>query len=78
MNDGSGNMGINLSNQTNVVANSFSVIQGNEIVNLLDLIGTGGGPGTATTDAYKKTQTDAILLYKAGKSSTYTETEVNE
>ena len=51
MNIGLGNFdylstGINLSNQTNVVANSYSVIQGNEITNLLDLIGTGGGGAT--------------------------------
>ena len=59
MNVGLGNFeylatGINLSNQTNVVANSYSVIQGNEIVNLLDLIGTGGGGGGGTLfiDAY--------------------------
>ena len=56
MNVGLGNFeylatGINLSNQTNVVANSFSVIQGNEITNLLDLIGAAG----ESIDAYTRT-----------------------
>ena len=52
--------GIHLSNQTNVVANSFSVIQGNEITNLLDLIGAAG----ESIDAYTKTQTDDKLALK--------------
>ena len=57
---GSGNMGINLSNEINVIANSFSVIQGNEIKNILDLIGT----ATGSVDAYTKTQTDNKLALK--------------
>ena len=60
MNTGSGNMGINLSNEINVVANSFSVIQGNEITNLLDLIGS----TAASVDAYTKAQTDNKLALK--------------
>ena len=54
------NDGFNLSNTNDVVANSYSVIQGNEIVDLLDLIGAAGG----TVDAYTKTQTDSKLALK--------------
>ena len=49
--------GVNLTNSSDVVANSYSVIQGNKIVNLLDLIKTSG----ETTDTYTKTQLDHIL-----------------
>ena len=39
------NNGFNLSNTNDVVADSYSVIQGNEITDVLDLIGSGGtGP----------------------------------
>ena len=51
------NNGFNLSNTNDVVANSFSVIQGNEITNLLNIIGT----TAASIDAYTKTQTDNKL-----------------
>ena len=54
------NDGFNLSNTNDVVANSFSVIQGNEITNLLDLIEAAG----ESIDAYTKTQTDNKLALK--------------
>ena len=55
----------NLSNSSDVIANSFSVIDDSEIVNILDLIGTGGGGvGTTTGDVYTKTQTDDKLALK--------------
>ena len=60
MNNLTGNMGINLSNEIDVVANSFSVIQGNEITNILDLIGTSIG----ASEVYTRTQTDAKLALK--------------
>ena len=55
--------GVNLANSSDVVANSYSVIQGDRIVNILDLIGTGGGGGggAATIDAYTKMQSDVII-----------------
>ena len=68
--------GVNLTNSSDVVANSYSVIRGDSIVNILDII-PGGAQGTGTVDAYTKTETDIKLLNKADKNSTYTEVEVD-
>ena len=81
MNVGLGNFeylatGVNLSNQTNVVANSCSVVQGNKITNILDLL-PGGSQAAPTIDAYTKLQTDTILINKAEKNNTYTELELD-
>ena len=85
MNVLSGNMEINLSNEINIVANSFSVIEGNTIVNLLDLIatggaGAGGGFSVLTTETgytkgetYSTTQSDVLLA----ALKTYTDTQLS-
>ena len=86
MNVLSGTMGINLSNEINIVANSFSVIEGNTIVNLLDLIATGGAGGggggfsvLTTETGYTKGET-----YSTGQTTdllaalkTYTDTQIS-
>ena len=68
--------GVNLTNSSDVVANSYSVIRGSSIVNILDLL-PGGIQGPTTVDAYTKIETDIRLLSKADKSNTYTEVEVD-
>jgi hypothetical protein len=59
-----------------ILANSYSVIEGNRIVNIRDLMP--GGSQTATPiDAYIKLQTDAFLVNTSDKANTYTKTEVD-
>jgi hypothetical protein len=53
--------GLKLSNSIDVIANSYSLIDGNGVVNIRDLIGTGGG---GTIDAYTKVEMDNALLLK--------------
>jgi hypothetical protein len=61
--------GVNLSNSMEILANSYSVIEGNRIVNVRDLMP--GGSQTATPiDAYTKLQTDAFLVNKSDKANT--------
>jgi len=50
--------GLNLSNSSDVIANSYSLIEGNDVVNIKDLIAEAG------VDAYTKAETDAALLLK--------------
>jgi hypothetical protein len=57
------NQGIDLSNIIDIVADSYSLIQGNGIVDIRDLFGTGGGGG-GTVDAYTKAEVDSSLLLK--------------
>ena len=68
--------GVNLSNSMDIVANSYSVIDGNRIVNIRDLM-PGGSQAAPTIDAYTKLQSDAILINKSDKATTYTKTEVD-
>ena len=58
--------GVNLSNIMDIVANSFSVIEGNKIVNVRDLM-PGGNQVATPIDAYAKAQTDAVIMYKSDK-----------
>ena len=69
MNNLTGNMGINLSNEIDVVANSFSVIQGNEIKNIFNVIYT----ETEIDQLFLATRTlidTSTPFYIAGKVST--------
>ena len=51
--------GVNLANSSDVVANSCSVIQGDRIVNILDLL-PGGNQGPSIIDTYSKLQSDVL------------------
>ena len=68
--------GVNLSNSMDIVVNSYSVIDGNRIVNIRGLM-PGGNQAAQTIDAYTKLQSDAILINKSDKATTYTKTEVD-
>ena len=68
--------GVNLTNSSDVVANSYSVIRGSSIVNILDLL-PGGIQGPTTVDAYSKIETDLKLLNKANTVDVYKKSEVN-
>jgi hypothetical protein len=52
--------GFQLANSSDVIANSYSLIEGNDVVNIKDLILAAG----STIDAYTKAETDAALLLK--------------
>ena len=68
--------GVNLTNSSDVVANSYSVIRGSSIVNILDLL-PGGIQGPTTIDAYSKIETDIKLLRKSNTADVYNKSAVN-
>jgi hypothetical protein len=51
---------INLSNSSDVIANSYSLIEGNDVVDIKDLIAAAG----EAIDAYTKAEVDSSLLLK--------------
>ena len=68
--------GVNLTNSSDVVANSYSVIRGSSIVNILDLL-PGGIQGPTTVDAYTKIETDIKLLSKSNTADVYNKSAVD-
>ena len=65
-------MSFNLGNRTSIIANEIRLIEGNELVDIKDLVS-----GTVPTNVYSKGQIDALLDTKADDLTTYSITQVN-
>jgi hypothetical protein len=68
-------MAVSLANSYDLVVNRLSIVVGNNIVNVRDLISAGGC--STSVDAYTKAQMNSSLLLKQSTADAYTRAQVD-